>query len=126
MSACPTRTPASSTASYSRPTIRSPPAERMTCGSMDRPSGLWHQVQASGQPFMKTVVRMPGPSCTVNSRMSKTTPRLIGSNRGSVARSSAGPGRTTGPGDVGVAHVRVGQHRGQERLLRGILARHLR
>ena len=26
------------------------------------PSGLWHHRQASGQPFIKTVVRMPGPS----------------------------------------------------------------
>ena len=27
-------------------------------------SGLWHQGQCSGQPFMKTVVLTPGPSCT--------------------------------------------------------------
>ena len=26
-------------------------------------SGLWHQVQRSGQPLRNTVVRIPGPSC---------------------------------------------------------------
>ncbi len=37
-------------------------------------SGLWHQKQRSGQPLKKTVVRRPGPSCTENLRISKTTP----------------------------------------------------
>lgn len=32
-----------------------------------RLSGLWHQPQRSGQPFIKTVVRIPGPS-SVESR----------------------------------------------------------
>jgi hypothetical protein len=27
-----------------------------------RPSGFWHQRHESGQPFMKMVVRIPGPS----------------------------------------------------------------
>jgi hypothetical protein len=27
-------------------------------------SGLWHHQQRSGQPLKKTVVRMPGPSCS--------------------------------------------------------------
>jgi hypothetical protein len=33
-----------------------------TWGLGDRLSGLWHQEQASGQPFRNTVVRSPGPS----------------------------------------------------------------
>ena len=28
----------------------------------EMPSGLWHHTQASGHPFMKIVIRMPGPS----------------------------------------------------------------
>ena len=39
-----------------------------------RPSGLWHHAQRSGQPFRKTVVRMPGPSWMAKRRMSKTMP----------------------------------------------------
>ena len=31
-------------------------------GSMPKDSGLWHQAQRRLQPFMNTVVRMPGPS----------------------------------------------------------------
>jgi len=42
------------------------------CGSM--PSGLWHQMQRSGQPFRKTVVRIPGPSSSEYRWMLKTVP----------------------------------------------------
>ena len=37
-------------------------------------SGLWHQRQASEQPFRKTVVRMPGPSWMANRLISTTRP----------------------------------------------------
>jgi hypothetical protein len=45
--------------------------------SKDSPSGLWHQRQRSGQPLKKTVVRMPGPSLTLISLMSKMIPAVI-------------------------------------------------
>ena len=32
----------------------------------ERDSGLWHQGQCRGQPLRKTVVRIPGPSCSEN------------------------------------------------------------
>ena len=35
-----------------------------TSGANDWLSGLWHQGQRAGQPLRKTVVRMPGPSCS--------------------------------------------------------------
>jgi hypothetical protein len=35
---------------------------------------LWHHQQASGQPFMKTVVRIPGPSCVEKRMMLKIAP----------------------------------------------------
>jgi hypothetical protein len=35
---------------------------------------LWHQGQRKGQPFRKTVVRMPGPSSVENFWMLKTIP----------------------------------------------------
>jgi len=38
------------------------------------PSGFWHQRQRRGQPFRKTVVRIPGPSWTENRWRSKTRP----------------------------------------------------
>jgi hypothetical protein len=31
-------------------------------GKGDIPSGLWHQIQFRGQPFIKKVTLMPGPS----------------------------------------------------------------
>ena len=34
----------------------------ISCGRGESPSGLWHHWQRSGQPFMNTVVRTPGPS----------------------------------------------------------------
>ena len=40
----------------------------------DCDSGLWHQTQRSGQPFRKTAVRMPGPSCREERWMSKIIP----------------------------------------------------
>ena len=36
------------------------------------PSGFWHHRQRRGQPFRKTVVRIPGPSWTENRWRSKT------------------------------------------------------
>ena len=59
-------------------------AARLTISSRfgERPSGLWHQRQRSGQPFMNTVVRMPGPSYTANSLTSKTTPVIASAPRG--------------------------------------------
>ena len=41
------------------------------------PSGLWHQTQQSGQPFRKTVVRMPGPSSVLNCWTLKRKPVVI-------------------------------------------------
>ena len=35
-------------------------------GFGDSPSGLWHHIHSSGQPFKNTFVRMPGPSCIEN------------------------------------------------------------
>jgi hypothetical protein len=37
-------------------------------------SGLWHHQQFRGHPFKKTVVRMPGPSCTEYFMMLKIIP----------------------------------------------------
>jgi hypothetical protein len=39
-----------------------PAANGIRPGSKRWHSGLWHQAQCNGQPFSKTVVRMPGPS----------------------------------------------------------------
>jgi hypothetical protein len=36
---------------------------------------LWHHQQESGQPFMKTVVRIPGPSCVEKRMMLKMVPK---------------------------------------------------
>ena len=41
------------------------------------PSGLWHQRQRSGQPFMNTTARMPGPSYMPNSSMSNISPVCV-------------------------------------------------
>ena len=41
---------------------------------LDSPSGLWHHQQDKGQPFRKTVVRIPGPSWTANRFISKINP----------------------------------------------------
>ena len=43
-------------------------------GSLRWDSGLWHHRHRSGQPFRKTVVRMPGPSLIANFLMSNTVP----------------------------------------------------
>ena len=37
-------------------------SRQTNCGKGAIPSGLWHQGQLMGQPFMNTVVRIPGPS----------------------------------------------------------------
>jgi hypothetical protein len=37
---------------------------------------LWHHQQASGQPFMKTVVRIPGPSCVEKRMILKMVPGI--------------------------------------------------
>lgn len=50
--------------------------ETILCGCFCSPSGLWHQLQRNGQPFKKTVVRIPGPSNTANSSISKTIPSI--------------------------------------------------
>src|SRR5271157_5522093 len=39
-------------------------------------SGLWHQAQRRGQPFRKTTVRTPGPSCRAPRCRSKTVPAM--------------------------------------------------
>ena len=46
----------------------------MISGALPIPSGLLHQGQRSGQPFMNTVVRMPGPSWIENFWMLNTSP----------------------------------------------------
>ncbi len=43
-----------------------------TSGAPSRLSGLWHQSQRRGQPLMKTVVRIPGPSWIEHRWMLKT------------------------------------------------------
>src|SRR5271157_87761 len=40
------------------------------CGAGFMHSGFWHHAQSSGQPLKKTVVLIPGPSCTENFWMS--------------------------------------------------------
>jgi len=40
----------------------------------EMPSGLWHHAQRRGQPFRKTVVRIPGPSLTEYFWMLNTNP----------------------------------------------------
>ena len=49
----------------------------ISSGANRCPSGLWHHVQRSGQPFKKAVARTPGPSCTVNSDMFISMPLSI-------------------------------------------------
>src|SRR5450631_1774668 len=46
----------------------------MRIGLRLRPSGLQHHRQARGHPFRKTVVRVPGPSCTECAWISKISP----------------------------------------------------
>ena len=56
------------------------------------PSGLWHHSQRSGQPFKNTAMRMPGPSYTANSSMSKTMPvvsRIVSASCRSYTRARA-------------------------------------
>ncbi len=50
----------------------------MISGSGDRDSGLWHQRHRSGHPLRKTVVRIPGPSCSEYRCMFPTIPTTIG------------------------------------------------
>jgi hypothetical protein len=40
-------------------------------------SGLEHHRHFKGQPFIKTVVRIPGPSCTLNRCILKTRPFFL-------------------------------------------------
>ena len=47
---------------------------RTISGSGDWLSGLWHQAQARGHPFMKTVLLTPGPSWREKRWMLKTSP----------------------------------------------------
>jgi hypothetical protein len=37
---------------------------------------LWHHQHLRGQPFKKTAVRMPGPSCVENRIMLKMVPKI--------------------------------------------------
>ncbi len=69
-------------------------------GALPIPSGLLHHGQRSGQPFMDTVVRMPGPSWIANFWMLNTSPvsscplAFIGSSGGGTLtgwRASAYP-----------------------------------
>jgi len=46
----------------------------MRSGSAHCDSGLLHQRHRSGQDLRKTMVRIPGPSCTLKRWMSKTMP----------------------------------------------------
>lgn len=48
----------------------------MSSGSAHLDSGLLHQRQCRGHDFRKTIVRMPGPSCTLKRWMSKTFPYI--------------------------------------------------
>src|SRR5487761_1997384 len=97
----------------------------MTCGAWSSPSGLWHQVHARGQPFRKTVVRIPGPSWIVNSRMSNTIPVVtIARSEGPrpwavpVWRSPTWRPTTASWSSDRVAGDGVRQHLGQDGLLR--------
>src|SRR5450759_862244 len=49
-------------------------SNHISCGCMVRPSGLWHHLQRSGQPFMNTVVLIPGPSSMEKRCMLKAMP----------------------------------------------------
>jgi hypothetical protein len=40
-------------------------------------SGLWHHLHWSGQPFRKTVVRIPGPSSVENFWIPPTMPVML-------------------------------------------------
>jgi hypothetical protein len=53
--------------------------ENIISGARTVDSGLWHQAQRRGHPFMKTVVRMPGPSLTEKRCMLKTMPIFFSS-----------------------------------------------
>jgi len=52
-------------------------------GKRSQLSGLWHQRHESGQPFRKTVVRIPGPSWMEKRWMSKQTP--VGADEAATA-----------------------------------------
>ncbi len=75
-----TKRPFSSTMASLGQTVRQVPQRSQrsgwtsTSGSGDWLSGLWHHQQRSGQPLRKTVVRMPGPSCTAKRSTRNTTP----------------------------------------------------
>ena len=75
---------------------------RTNSGAGDWLSGLWHQAQQSGQPFMKTVVRTPGPSwsekrCTLKTRPVRIRPPGTG---GEVVRVDEALLDREGPVDV--------------------------
>ena len=75
-----TNRPFSSTSASLGQTVRQVPQRSQrsgwirTSGASAWLSGLWHHQQRSGQPLRKTVVRMPGPSCTANRSIRKTIP----------------------------------------------------
>ena len=75
-----TKRPLSSTMASFGQTVRQVPHRSQRSGWIrisglgDWLSGLWHHQQRSGQPLRKTVVRMPGPSCTAKRSTRNTTP----------------------------------------------------
>ena len=75
-------------ASAQDPQLRHRSALIISTGAASMPSGLWHQVHERGHPFKKTVVRIPGPSCTEQRWILKTSPVSLDSveNANSVIR----------------------------------------
>jgi hypothetical protein len=60
------------------------PARSINSGCNCCDSGLAHQPQRSGQPFRKTFVRTPGPSCMDMRCTLKTTPRVCSNSWRSI------------------------------------------
>ena len=82
----PLTTGLSSSSSVQRPQLMQRWRRRTNSGDGDWLSGLWHHAQLSGQPFMKTVVRTPGPSWSENRCTLKTRPVCITSPGGRPAK----------------------------------------
>ena len=66
-----------------------------TSGANDWLSGLWHHRQRAGQPLRKTVVRMPGPSCSEKRCTLKIRPRTSAPLKASPWPEPASPRSST-------------------------------
>jgi len=63
-------------AAIQAPHIRQSSVRSIISGSGEIDSGLWHHAHCKGHPLRKTVVRMPGPSCTEKAMILKIKPLI--------------------------------------------------